>query len=82
MNVITKECGVDQHVRGSVHEFVERRYWSGLKNFFYLYIPIAHTWLLYDNSAMYPRLVASRISEKSIEIKDQKTWNAIQEIVK
>ena len=63
-------------------EFVLRRYISGLKNFFKLYIPIANTWILYDNSSRRPVLIAQKATEQSLEIIDEQIWKTIQEAIK
>jgi predicted ABC-type ATPase len=63
-------------------EFVQRRYKSGLDNFFKLYIPVANTWLLYDNSSMNPELIAQKATNQSFEIFDKKIWETIQEAIK
>jgi len=77
--VASRVLGGGHHVPD---EFVERRYLSGLKNFFNLYTPIAHTWLLYDNSSLNPKLVASKDIQKSIKIEDTQIWESIQEKIK
>ncbi len=63
-------------------EFVERRYKSGLDNFFNLYIPIADTWLLYDNSSRAPSIIAQKGSDQTLEVFDNPLWQTIQENVK
>jgi len=62
-------------------EFVERRYKSGLDNFFNLYIPIADTWLLYDNSSRAPSIIAQKVSDQTLEVFDNPLWQTIQEKV-
>ncbi|MBX2964700.1 MAG: zeta toxin family protein [Cyclobacteriaceae bacterium] len=39
-------------------DIIVRRYFRGLKNFFTLYLRLTHTWLVYDNSASLPELIA------------------------
>lgn len=77
---------VESRVLGGGHhvpdEFVIRRYGNGLKNFFNLYIPIADTWLLYDNSFLDTALIASKDKESSININNHVIWNKIQEKIK
>ncbi len=63
-------------------EFVIRRYRNGLKNFFNLYIPIADTWLIYDNSSLDTELIARKDKESSISINNQVVWEKIQEKIK
>lgn len=63
-------------------KFVRRRYRSGIKNFFNLYIPVADTWLLYDNSQLEPVLVAQKSSEKPSEVIHKEKWDIIREAIK
>ena len=37
---------------------IRRRYWRGRDNFWELFMPLANTWEVYDNSESEPRLVA------------------------
>jgi len=55
---------------------IRQRYERGLANFFNLYRPLADRWVMYDNSASEPRLVAMGHGE-TMEILDQQSWNAI-----
>jgi predicted ABC-type ATPase len=59
-------------------ETIRRRYHSGLKNFFHLYLPLADTWDLYDNSGPKPRLVAFRDGEKGMIVNDSMIWHNIK----
>jgi len=59
------------------HDTVRRRYVSGLKNFFRLYMPIADSWRFYDNSENL-KLIASKINGKSI-VNDNAVWKSLQE---
>ena len=61
-------------------ETIRRRYHKGLKNFFQLYMQLADTWRLYDNSdTSGPALIAS--GEKKIReiVFEQNLWNKIRE---
>jgi predicted ABC-type ATPase len=64
------------------NEYVERRYKSGLENFFKLYIPIANSWVLYDNSSTSPVLIAQKTTDQSLEIKNIQVWETIQEALR
>jgi len=54
-----------------------RRYVSGLKNFFQLYMPIADSWRFYDNSENL-KLIASKINSK-FTVNDNAVWKFLQE---
>jgi predicted ABC-type ATPase len=59
-------------------ETIERRYHRGLQNFFDLYLPIATTWVVFDNSAEgSPLLVASGRQSEPIIIHDSPSWQRI-----
>jgi predicted ABC-type ATPase len=58
---------------------IRRRYRSGIKNFFSLYMPIADTWFFYDNSSgLSPRLVAYGEKGKSLIANDPLLWHNIE----
>lgn len=59
---------------------VRRRFASGLRNFFHLYMPLADGWMCYDNSGDVPRRVAHQQREKTLVIEDAATWRVIQEM--
>jgi predicted ABC-type ATPase len=40
------------------HEDVRRRYTTGLRNLFQLYLPLAETWRMYDASKLPPKVIA------------------------
>ncbi len=57
---------------------IHRRYRGGLRNFFWLYRPLADSWRLYDNSERAgPRLVAAGRGEETDQIADAAAWDAI-----
>jgi predicted ABC-type ATPase len=53
---------VEQRVNAGGHHVPEatirRRFAAGLRHFFHLYRPLVHTWRIYDNSTIHPRLIA------------------------
>ncbi|MGD0091493.1 MAG: AAA family ATPase [Planctomycetota bacterium] len=59
-------------------ETIRRRYGAGLVNFFELYMPLAATWQVYDNSRRTgPVLVARGEGSKIREAVDKGTWELI-----
>lgn len=59
-------------------ETIRRRYHSGLRNFFHLYLSLTDTWDLYDNSGPKPRLVAFCDEEKGMIVNDSIIWHNIK----
>lgn len=57
-----------------------RRYFSGLKNLFQLYIPIADFWMIFDNSKSYSELIAEGYTDKSIDIKNNITYETLKKL--
>jgi predicted ABC-type ATPase len=60
-------------------ETIWRRYHSGLRIFFRLYLPLADTWDLYDNSGSKPKLISFRDKEKGLIVNDSVIWHNIKE---
>lgn len=59
---------------------IRRRFKSGLKNFFNLYLPLADSWQMYDNSDVgNPILLASEINN-TLLINRQKDWDKLVEL--
>jgi predicted ABC-type ATPase len=59
---------------------IRRRYARGLINFFELYVPIADSWELHENSFRTPRLIAMKELDQQVRFGDQALWEAIREI--
>jgi len=60
---------------------VRRRYERGLRNLFGLYLPLADSWQVFDNSrARRPRLVASGRGERAEQVANASLWRRIVEI--
>ncbi len=58
---------------------VRRRYRAGLRNFFNLYLPLADSWQMLDNSGpSKPRLVAT--GNDQLFVHDTETWQRIQKL--
>jgi len=55
-----------------------RRYFSGLKNLFDLYIPICDYWMLFDNSKLHSDLIAEGYLNGEIEIRNIPTFDLIK----
>ncbi len=54
---------------------IRRRYVSGLKNFFRLYLPLTNTWRFYDNSdPSGPRLIARGKGLRTTAVIDEHLW--------
>jgi predicted ABC-type ATPase len=75
---------VAERVRRGGHDVpeavVRRRFASGLKNFFGLYLTLADTWQMFDNSAADdPRLIATGRVGQSPVILDAEAWTRLQE---
>lgn len=57
---------------------VKRRFHRSTRNFFNLYMPLADSWHLFENSAEIPALIAGRKDEK-LEIRDAALFKKISE---
>jgi predicted ABC-type ATPase len=59
-------------------QVIIRRYYSGLKNLFELYIPICDYWMILNNSKSPSVLIAEGYSNKDIDIKNINTFELIK----
>jgi len=60
-------------------EVIRRRYQRGLHNLFNLYLPIADSWRVLDNSGPgAARLIAERQQGRTVEIAEPTIWNALR----
>ena len=87
--LIGKRLGIAEFVNADViasglcayspepEDVIRRRYARGLENFLELYIPIADSWALYDNSSK-AKLVAKRELDELEEIHDAEAWRMIE----
>lgn len=57
---------------------IRRRYKSGIKNLFNIYIPICSYWMLFDNSTLKSELIAEGYFEKDIDILNIRTFELIK----
>jgi predicted ABC-type ATPase len=62
-------------------EVIKRRYFSGIKNLFNLYIPVSDYWMIIDNSENPFKFIAEGDSDKKKQIHDGDTWAKINYIV-
>jgi len=53
-------------------DVIKRRYFSGIKNLFELYIPICDYWMIFDNSVSPTELIAEGYPSGEIEISNPK----------
>jgi predicted ABC-type ATPase len=58
-------------------ETIRRRYQSGIKNLFQLYIPIANYWMIINNSVTPSHIVAEGSKKDKKQIADHIIWNQI-----
>jgi len=58
---------------------IRRRYLRGRNNFFELYMPLANTWEVYDNSESEPRLAAFGGQTEPTTITASKVWQRFNE---
>jgi len=72
---------VAERVRQGGHDVpsvvVERRYWRGLKNFYSLYMPLADSWTLCDNTEEAPVIIAQGGMNVAIRIIDPAKFDRI-----
>lgn len=73
---------VADRVRSGGHnvpeETIRRRYLSGLRNFFSLYLPLASAWRLYDSSNLVPGLIAGGLERQPPKVYDEAGWGVIR----
>ncbi len=75
---------VEARVRKGGHDVpsdvVRRRYVRSLSNLFSLYVPLARTWRILDNSGRRPRLVAAKVATGSTVTRNATTFRRIQSL--
>jgi predicted ABC-type ATPase len=59
-------------------EVIKRRYLSGIKNFFNLYIPISDYWIVIDNSENPFKFIVEGNFTKEKQIYNSETWSIIK----
>lgn len=60
-------------------EIISRRYDRGLANLRQLYLPLADSWFIFDNSSPEPVLVAERQEGEAAVVHNRFIWNRISE---
>jgi predicted ABC-type ATPase len=60
---------------------IRRRYWRGRDNFLKLFMPLANTWEVYDNSESEPHLVAFGGQTETTTIIVSETWRQLREAI-
>lgn len=71
----------DRVARGGhsiLEEVIRRRYQRGLHNFFLLYQNVADSWIVYNNSATAPELIARKGLGLDTEIFNVDIWSSIR----
>ena len=58
-------------------EIVVRRYWSGLRNMYSSYLPLADVAAVYDNGGDEPILIAERITGADLTVHDPECWKSL-----
>jgi predicted ABC-type ATPase len=59
---------------------VRRRYESGLRNFFQVYLPVVDSWLLFDNSSRGGhKLIAQQMAGDDLFVANVELWKTIRE---
>ena len=60
-------------------DVIARRYYSGIRNMRHLYLPLADTAYIYDNSDMAGVLIAGRVVNAPFMVHDAARWSKIEE---
>ena len=72
---------IAERVRAGGHDVppdvVRRRFTRSIYNFFHLYRPLLDSWMLFDNSADFPRLIADE-EKGNLTITDDKLFSIIE----
>lgn len=59
---------------------IRRRFRTGLRNLFRIYMPVVTTWRMYDNSGgPEPKLIAKGTRKGSIKVKNEALWQILKE---
>ena len=62
-------------------EVIRRRYFSGIKNLFNLYLPISDYRMIIDNFENPFKFIAEGFASKSKQIKEINIWNELHNLV-
>lgn len=73
---------VGERVRQGGHrvpdDVVRQRFLGGLRNLFSIYMAVADSWQVYDNSDLTPRLLASGGIGSPVTVADQSAWDHLK----
>jgi predicted ABC-type ATPase len=59
-------------------DVIRRRYRTGLRNFFDVYLPLADMWTFFNSSTRRPRRIAARLADGTVKVYDRETWQALR----
>ena len=59
---------------------IRRRYWSGIRNLFHIYIPLSDRWLLINNSDTPSSLIAEGSGLKETKIYNQEDYEKLKSL--
>lgn len=62
-------------------DVITRRYYKGISNFFNLYLPLANTCMIFDNSKIQPELIAELEENQKTRIYLLDSWNSMKDSV-
>ncbi len=61
-------------------EYIRRRYYAGIKNLLKIYLPLADSALVLDNSSEAKKVIAIKNIKYPLEIKDKLIWEELQRV--
>ena len=75
---------VSERVKQGAHnipeETIRNRYFSGIKNLFHHYLPLADTIIILDNSSASQKIIARKYIHNTLQIQETSTWEEMQRI--
>lgn len=60
-------------------DVVRRRYRAGIRNLFSLYLPLADSYVIFDNSGFAPRIIAELTESEGFSIFDPESWEKLKQ---
>lgn len=61
-------------------ETIRNRYFSGIKNLFHHYLPLADTIIILDNSSASQKIIARKYIHNTLQIQETSTWEEMHRI--
>ena len=58
-------------------DVIKRRYEAGIKNLFSLYLPLADSYVIFNNSGFTPQILAELTDSEGFRIFDQESWEKL-----